>query len=180
MKTFGMDNFKLDIYIIDTTGMVYSKISAITLCLEQYYIFNLNPSPHSIKVAGYNPIVEFTKEHIASIKKANSKPVYVYKDKTLLYEATSATELIKETNISHSTVTNSLKNPKKKVFEVLNVSHISPTPDIKIKNLDAQTLKEIINKYSTVGKRTSLEVSLTLIDHASNKTCTFSNSSVKI
>lgn len=112
-----MDNFKLDIYIIDTTGMVYSKIRAITLCLEQYYIFNLNPSLNSIKVAGSNPIVEFTKEHIASIKKANSKPVYVYKDKTLLYDATSATELIKETNISHSTVTNSLKNTKKKYLK---------------------------------------------------------------
>ena len=177
MKIFGIDNFKLDIYIIDTTGMEYSKIRAVTLCLEQYYIFNLNPSLNSIKVAGSNPIVEFTKEHIASIKKANSKPVYVYKDKTLLYEATSATELIKETNISHSTVTNSLKNPQKKVFEVLKISHESPTPDIKIKKVDAQTLKEIINKYSTVGKRTSLKVSLTLIDHESNNTYTFSNSS---
>ena len=134
--------------------MEYSQIRAVTLCLSQYYIFNLNSSLNSIKVAGSNPIVVFTKEHIASIKKANSKPVYVYKDKTLLYEATSATELIKETNISHSTVTNSLKNPQKKVFEVLKISHESPTPDIKIKKVDAQTLKEIINKYSTVGKRT--------------------------
>ena len=41
MKIFGIDNFKLDIYIIDTTGMEYSKIRAVTLCLEQYYIFNL-------------------------------------------------------------------------------------------------------------------------------------------
>lgn len=77
-------------------------------------MFTLNPSLNQIKVAGSNPIVELTKEHIALKKKANSKPVYVYKDKTLLYEATSATELIKETNISHSTVTNSLKNSTKK------------------------------------------------------------------
>ena len=42
MKIFGIDNFKVDIYIIDTTGMEYSKIRAVTLCLEQYYIFNLN------------------------------------------------------------------------------------------------------------------------------------------
>ena len=76
-------------------------------------MFTLNPSLNQIKVAGSNPIVVLTKEHIA-LKKANSKPVYVYKDKTLLYEATSATELIKETNISHSTVTNSLKNSTKK------------------------------------------------------------------
>ena len=33
MKTFGMDNFKLDIYLIDTTGMEYSQIRAVTLCL---------------------------------------------------------------------------------------------------------------------------------------------------
>ena len=41
--------------------MEYSKIRAVTLCLEQYYIFILNPSLNSIKVAGSNPIVEFTK-----------------------------------------------------------------------------------------------------------------------
>jgi len=49
MKTFGIINFKLDIYKIDTTGMEYSKIRAVTLCLEQYYIFILNPSLNSIK-----------------------------------------------------------------------------------------------------------------------------------
>jgi NADH:ubiquinone oxidoreductase subunit 3 (subunit A) len=177
MKTFGIDNFKLDIYIIDTTGMEYSKIRAVSLCLEQYYIFILNPSLNSIKVAGSNPIVEFTKEHIASIKKANSKPVYVYNDKTLLYEAPSATELIKETNISHSTVSKSLKKPSIKVFEVLNISHIGPTPDIKIQKVDAKTLKDLINKYCTVGKRTTLKVNLTLIDHTSNMIHTFSSSS---
>jgi len=71
MKTFGIKNLKLDIYIIDTTGMEFIKIRAVTLCLEQYFIFILNPSLNSIKVAGSNPIVEFTKEHFASIKKAN-------------------------------------------------------------------------------------------------------------
>jgi len=57
----------------------------------------------------------------------------VYKNKTLLYEASSATELIKETNISPNTVSKSLKDPSIKVFEVFNISHIGPTPDIKIK-----------------------------------------------
>jgi hypothetical protein len=124
-----IQNFKLDFYIIDTTGMEYSKIRAVILCLEQYKIFNLNPFLNSIKVARSNPIVEFTKEHIASIKKANSKPVYVYKNKTLLYKAPSATKLIKETNISHNTVSKSLKEPSIKVFQVLNISHIGPTPN---------------------------------------------------
>jgi group I intron endonuclease len=90
MKEFGIENFKLDIYIIDTINMEYTKIRALTLSLEQYYIFTLNPSLNSIKVAGSNPIVNHTKEHIANIKKANSKPVYVYKDKTLVYMAPSA------------------------------------------------------------------------------------------
>jgi hypothetical protein len=59
----------------------------------------------------------------------------VYKNKTLLYEAPylrPATELIKEADISHSTVSKSLKDPSIKVFEVLNISHIGPTPNIKV------------------------------------------------
>lgn len=55
MKTFGIKNFKLDIYKIDTTGMKDLKIRAVTLCLEQYYIFILNPSLNSIKVAVSKP-----------------------------------------------------------------------------------------------------------------------------
>jgi hypothetical protein len=61
MKTFGVENFKLEIFIINKTGMEDSKIRALTFCLEQYHIFNLNPSLNSIKVAGFNPIVNFTK-----------------------------------------------------------------------------------------------------------------------
>jgi hypothetical protein len=75
MKEFGIENFKLDIYIINTIGMEYSKIKAVTLSLEQYYIFIFNPSLNLIKVAGSNPIVKYTEDHIASIKKANSKTV---------------------------------------------------------------------------------------------------------
>jgi hypothetical protein len=177
MKRFGIINFKLDIYIIDTTGMQYSKFRAVTLCLEQYYIFILNPSLNSIKVAGSNPIVEFTKEHIASIKKANSKPVYVYNNKTLIFEAPSATELIREVNISHNTVSKSLKDPNIKVFKVLNISHIGPTPDTEIKKVDVLTLNDLINKYCTIGKRYTMKVNVTLIDHTSNKNYTFSSNS---
>jgi hypothetical protein len=79
MKTFGIQNLKLDIYIIYTIGMKYSKIRAVTLCLEQYYIFILNPSLNSIKVAGFYPIVEFTKEHIAGIKTVNQS-TFIKKD----------------------------------------------------------------------------------------------------
>lgn len=54
MKKSGVNNFKLDIYIIDTTGMDKLKIRFFALCLEQYYIFKLNPSLNSIKVAESN------------------------------------------------------------------------------------------------------------------------------
>jgi hypothetical protein len=62
----------------------------------------------------------------------------VYKNKTLLYVAPSATKLIKETNISHNTISKSLKDPSIKVFQVLNISHIGPTPEINIKKVDAK------------------------------------------
>jgi hypothetical protein len=75
MKEFGIENFKLDFYIINTIGMEYSKIRAVTLSLEQYYIFILNPSLNLIKIAGFNPRVKPTEDHIVSIKKANSKTV---------------------------------------------------------------------------------------------------------
>jgi len=133
MKKFGIENFKLDLYIINTTGMVNSKIRALTLCLEQYYIFFLNPSLNSVKVAGSNPIVEHTKEHIASIKKANSKPIYVYKDNTLIYQADSANILKKEINISQSTITKCIKNPSFKCFKFLTISHVGPNSDVIIK-----------------------------------------------
>jgi hypothetical protein len=57
----------------------------------------------------------------------------VYQDKTLLYETPSAVKLIKETSISHSTISNSIKDLSKKVFKISKISHISPTPDIKFK-----------------------------------------------
>ena len=130
MKEFGIENFKLDVYIINIIGMEYSKIRAVTLSLEQYYIFILNPSLNLIKIAGFNPRVKPTEDHIVSIKKANSKTVQVYKDKTLVYEADSATELIKQINISPSTVINFFKNLFKKVFKYFNILYESPTPEI--------------------------------------------------
>jgi len=148
MKKFGIENFKLDLYIINTTGMVNSKIRALTLCLEQYYIFFLNPSLNSVKVAGSNPIVEHTKEHIASIKKANSKPIYVYKDNTLIYQADSANILKKEINISQSTITKCIKNPSFKCFKFLTISHVGPNSDVIIKKWSAEILNNFILENS--------------------------------
>jgi hypothetical protein len=124
MRNYGIDNFKLDIYIINTNNIDKSKIRSIVLCLEQYYIFVLNPSLNSIKVAGSNPIVDFTSEHIESIRKANSKKVYLYSDDTLIYEASSATKLREELDLPTSTISYSLKNPSKKIFKLFKVSHI--------------------------------------------------------
>jgi len=95
----------------------------------------------------------------------------------LLYETPSATELIKETKLSPSTVSKSLKDPSIKVFKVLNISHIGPTPNIKINKVDAQTLIELIDKDCIVDNRTTWKVNLTLIDLTSNEIHTFSSSS---
>lgn len=89
MSCGGIENFKLDIYIIDSgltleSDLPYFKIRALTLSLEQYYIFTLNPSLNVVKVAGSQPLVKHSEEHINSIVSANSKPVYVYKDNILV------------------------------------------------------------------------------------------------
>lgn len=48
IKEYGIENLKLDIYIIKTESSVLplnsSSIKTLILCLEQYYILNLNPS----------------------------------------------------------------------------------------------------------------------------------------
>jgi len=111
------------------------------------------------------------------LKKQTVNLYQFYINNTLLYEAPSATELIKETKISPSTVSKSLNEPTKKVFKVLNISHIGPTPNIIINKVDAQTLIELIAKDCTVGNRTTWKVNLTLIDHTSNEIHTFSSSS---
>lgn len=108
IKEYGINNFKLDIYIIDTESSVFqlnsSNIRSLILCLEQYYILNLNPSLNSLKVAGSNPIVEHTKCHIDSIKLANSKPVFVYLNENLIYKASSTIELANNLGIGKSTI----------------------------------------------------------------------------
>jgi hypothetical protein len=104
----------------------------------------------------------------------------VYKYKTLIYEASSCRQLKKELNIGQSTVTKSLKDPSIKVFKVLNISEIGPKPDIKIKKVDAKTLKDLNNKYCTgsalASKRTTMKINLTLFDHRNNKSYTFKSS----
>lgn len=82
----------MDIYVIETNcpkgfGKDYFKIRALTLSLEQFYIFTLNPSLNLVKVAGSSPLINPSKEHTDSISLANSKPVYVYKEKTLISQA---------------------------------------------------------------------------------------------
>jgi hypothetical protein len=111
MKKFGIENFKIDIYIINSINKDLNFIRGLTLCLEQYYILKLNPSLNFLKVAGSNPIVNMTEEHLAKIIKVNSKPVYVYLGNILIYKATSAVNLAKEVGISSSWISYSLKDP---------------------------------------------------------------------
>jgi NADH-ubiquinone oxidoreductase chain 3 len=175
MREFGIENFKLDIYIIDTIDMDSSKIRAITLSLEQYYIFVLKPSLNLIKVAGSNPIVNHTEEHIASIKKANSKRVYVYKDKTLVYEANSTTDLVKQINLSYSTVNYSIRNPSKKIFKYFNISRESPTQEIEIKKIEAQTLNDLINEYCPLEQRINKNIKSIIMTSENGDVLSFSS-----
>lgn len=116
------------------SDLPYFKIRALTLSLEQYYIFTLNPSLNVVKVAGSQPLVKHSEEHINRIVSANSKPVYVYKDNILVYEAKSASELIKKINISQSTITKCFNDPEYKVLNSLIISHKEPSSNIIINN----------------------------------------------
>jgi hypothetical protein len=89
------------------------------------------------------------------LKKQIVKQFRFIKIKTLIYEAYSATELVKQINISYSTVIFSLRNPsKKKIFKYFNISYESPTPEIEIKKVEAQILKNLINEYCSIDQRT--------------------------
>jgi hypothetical protein len=67
------------------------------------------------------------------LKKQTVNQCTLFKNKTLLYEVPSAVEIIKETNINPSTVSNCLKDISIKVFKTLNISHIGPIPNIRLK-----------------------------------------------
>lgn len=177
MKEYGIENFKIDIYIIDTANKPIEYIRNMTLYFEQYYIFKLNPSLNLIKVAGSNQIVNFTEEHLAKIIKTNSKPVFVYFKKTLIYKASSSVNLIKEVGISPSTVNSYLKDNTKLFFKYFSISYKGPTKTNVIKFVKSKTLIDLFNKHTTKGKRTATIVKMKLIDRINDKTFIIDNAS---
>lgn len=102
LALYKFTDFKLDIYIIQNGYKSENnyKVQSLVLSLEQYYIFTLNSTLNTIKVAGIAPIVELTEEAKASITKANSTPVYIYDNGKLVYIC--AAQLKRETGISRS------------------------------------------------------------------------------
>jgi hypothetical protein len=84
---YGIDNFSLQIYkIVLFEGDFKLRERALSLALEQYFIFTKNPVLNHIKVAGATPGGPMDENTKLSIKKSNSKPLYIYNhDKTILY-----------------------------------------------------------------------------------------------
>jgi hypothetical protein len=179
IREYGLNSFKLSIYIIDKKDVDKNTIKGITLCLEQYFIFTLNPILNSIKVAGSNPINEVTIDHKNKIRQANSKPIWVYYNNTIIYKASSSVNLAKEIGIKQSTITNSLKNPEKFIFNKFKFKRLSEQEideNFGTKLLDAKTVIKLINKNISIGKRTNTRVDMKLINHINNKTYTFPTS----
>lgn len=178
MREYGLSSFRLDIYIIDLSNVQKEKISCLVLFLEQYYIFTLNSSLNALKVAGSNPIPKFDFSHIENIKKANSKKVYLYKQNTLVYISTSAVQLSKDLNVSLSLINDSVKNRAEKIYKIFNVSHKSPScfsVQRQIDLLDLQIIKDLISENRQANSISKKKVSVTLMNHITKDTHTFSN-----
>lgn len=87
-KEFVYSDYTLQIFLIpnDFSSININIVRIKTLVLEQYYIFTLNPSLNTIKVAG--------------CPTGLSKPVFVYLNNTLIFEAPSFSVLSEITGIS--------------------------------------------------------------------------------
>ena len=70
--------------------------------LEQYYIFTVNSTLNTIKVAGLTPPI--SQKVKSSIIKANSIPVYVYVNDVFIFICSSAAQLQHETDITRATI----------------------------------------------------------------------------
>jgi hypothetical protein len=179
IKEYGIENFKLDIYIINTESSVLqlnsSSLKTLILCLEQYYILILNPSLNYLKVAGSNPIVEHSKSHIDSIKLANSKPVFLYLNDNLIYKASSTIELAKNLKIGKSTIYDGIRNLKK-IFSIFRVSNIGPTKNNGINILELSAIRNLIKTNNPRGKNTTnKKIKTTIVNHLNNKSYVFSS-----
>ncbi len=172
---YGIENFSLQIYKIDPSlfeGDFTLQERALSLALEQYYIFTLNPVLNHIKVAGATPGGPMDENTKLSIKKSNSKPLYIYNhDKTILYYISeSSAPILQEFNLCKHTLWRHLASGVA-LYGKLTISK-ELLPGVTMKLLDIKELAEILaegKSTSNLNYKSNQKISITLIDNETNK-----------
>ena len=115
---YGLGAFRLYIFIIQEgySDNDVNKVLAITLALEQYYIFTLNSTLNTLKVARTVPITPQSEEGKAKVKLANSNSFLILLDDKPIFFCLSSAYLIKLTRISSSTIHKTKLNPERKIY----------------------------------------------------------------
>ena len=137
-RKFTIEDYDLAIYIIKNgyDQDTRDSVQHLTLALEQYYIFILNPSLNTVKVAGSPPYTEINPlvlKRIMEMSQANRMPTYVYKDNTLIYKTDSQKQLREESGLSNETIEDGLAG--KIVFQSLTLSR-SIIPNCNVNLID--------------------------------------------
>lgn len=125
-RKFVPTNYEITIYVIRDGYNTNEKevLQKETLALEQYFIFTLNTTLNTIKVAGAAPFESYTTpkrvEQIKKTSKQSSIPAYVYKDNVLIYHTSSQKQLKLDSGISNNTQFNALSGSL--IFGVFQIS----------------------------------------------------------
>lgn len=175
MLEYGIENFSLQIYKIDPVlfeGEFNLRERALSLALEQYFIFTKNPVLNHIKVAGSAPGGPMDEKTKLSIKKSNSKPLYIYNhDKTILYYIGESTVTIcKEFKLCKHTLFKHLTSGVA-LYGKLTISK-ELLPEVTIKLLDIKELVGILAEGKStlnLNYKSNKKISITLIDNETKK-----------
>lgn len=178
---YGIENFSLQIYIIDPVlfeGEFESRKRAYSLALEQYFIFTKNSVLNDIKVAGSGPGGPMAETTKLSIKKSNSKPLYIYNhDKTiLLYISESSAPILQEFKLSKHTLWKHI-NSGVSLYGKLVISK-ELIPGVTSKIVDIKELVESIaeeKSISNLNYKSNQKISITLIDSETKKEYNFAS-----
>lgn len=154
LRDYSFDCFTLDIYIVRKgyDSSEYITVLNEVLALEQYYIFTLNSTLNTIKVAGVGPQYIENETRNAAISRANSKQIYVYLNDVLVYKASSAVALSILTGISRGTISLSTSGKDKLVYGLYKLSFIGPNSSTLVSLLPVQEfllgISKARNNYS--------------------------------
>jgi NADH-ubiquinone oxidoreductase chain 3 len=171
----GIKNFSLEIYVIDPSlfeGKFTFRERDFSLALEQYFIFTKNPALNHIKVAGATPGGPMDENTKLSIKKANSKPLYVYnEDKTiLLHISDSSAPILAEFNLCKHTLWKYITNGEALYGKLIFSKDLLSEATVRL--TDIQELAQILaeGKLSlNLQNKPNQKISITLIDNETNK-----------